>query len=442
MPSHWTYSEFESNLDLCQGDIVRRTPELLSVLEVVHKHFCDEKYTGFLVLTQTCDLVRRKGSDCSARHVSLCVIRELEHVLPHMLREICGTEIAGVYTKEGRFFAEQLLVRIVNQTEQSRGLFYLHPDADVGIATPSVALLRISIALRREHYDVLMSARSGRIVPEFAAKLGWLTGNLFARVATPDWDEKAGKNAAKELAKTMLDSVSESDGRNWISEKWLEAARKTGMDFSALDGKSAFDVLQSHAPSEPLDVITDRIEKVSREVLIAEQAPKVRDMVRDDVDFLLSVADNVTQVVAAFVEHLNLAELSIQFRENTSFRESIANQVQATMKQASRDQLDNPVEATCLALKGTYGLIPPGVKAVKKILAENEILESEQSSIESQLKKSMLYDDAAVQRLQSIAGQLFSDGTIERIQKVIGRIRNDQHVKNALRPQQLSIAAE
>lgn len=442
MPSHWTYSEFESNTDLCQGDIVRRTPELLSVLEIVHKHFCNEKYTGFLVLTQTCDLVRRKGSDCSARHVSLCVIRELDQVLPYMLHEICGTEITGVYTKEGRFSAEQLLIRVVNQNEQARGLFYLHPDADVGIATPSVALLRISIALRREHYKVLTNARCGRVMPEFAAKLGWLTGNLFARVATPDWDEKEGKNSAKGIAKAMLDSASETDGRNWVSEKWLEAARKANANLAALDRKSAFDVLRSHAPSEPLDVIAERIEKVSREVLIAEQAPKLRNMVRDDVEFMESIANCVTQIVAAFHGQVNLEELAINLRDNAGFREAIANQVQTTMKQASRDQLNSPVEATCSALKSTNGLIPLGLKAVKQILAENGVLEPDLVSIESRLKESMLYGDVAFQRLQVIAAHVFSDGAFERIQKVIGRIRNDQHVKNALWPQQLSVALE
>ncbi len=363
-------------------------------------------------------------------------------MLPYILREICGTEIAGVYTKEGRFLAEQLLVKIMNQNEQATGLFYLHPDADVGIATPSVALLRISIALRREHYAVLTSARHGRIAPEFAAKLGWLTGNLYARVATPDWDEKAGKNSAKEIAKRMLESVSEPDGRNWISGKWLEAARKAEADFSSLDGKSAFDALKAHAPSEPLDVITDRIEKVSREVLIAEQAPKIRDMVRGDVDFMSSVANSVIQIVAGFSRQLNLEELAMQLRDNAGFREAIANQVQSTMKQASRDQWNKPAEATCAALKSTAGLIPPGLKAVNQILVANGILESDQASIESRLKESMLYGEVAVQRLRVIIDPLFSDGTIERIQKVVGRIRNDQDVRNALRPQQLSIGME
>lgn len=79
---------------------------------------------------------------------------------------------------------------------------------------------------------------------------------------------------------------------------------------------------------------------------------------------------------------------------------------------------------------------------MKQILVENGVLDPDVVSIESRLKESILYGDVACQRLQVIAAHVFSDGEFERIHKVIGRIRNDQHVKNALRPQQLSVTLE
>lgn len=210
MPSHWTYGDFGAADDLFQGDIISRSNELVGMLRGVFPYFCDERYIGFLVTTQSCDLVRRGTNPCKAKYISLAVIREVRPLLPEMLEELCGTGVRGIYKKESRFVAEQLLVRIINQNEQARGVFYLHPDADAGIATPSVALLRVTFSLRRQHYDLLMDSRCGRMQGEFANKLGWLSGNLFSRVATPDWNDQEGDtNAASKQAKQLLRFITE-----------------------------------------------------------------------------------------------------------------------------------------------------------------------------------------------------------------------------------------
>lgn len=49
MPTHWTYEEFETDSDLAQGDILKRTVELDNITNNVHSHFSNEKYLGFLV---------------------------------------------------------------------------------------------------------------------------------------------------------------------------------------------------------------------------------------------------------------------------------------------------------------------------------------------------------------------------------------------------------
>lgn len=442
MPTHWTYSEFDRESDLCQGDILRRTPELLSILEIVHSHFCDEKYTSFLVLTQTCDLVRRGGGDCSARHVTLCVIRELDLVLPYMLSDICGTEIPGVYTKEGRIYAEQLLVRIVNQNEQARGLFYLHPDADVGIATPSVAFLRISIALRREHYTILRQARSGRIVPEFSAKLGWLTGNLYSRVPTPDWDEKNGKHSAKNLAKSLLASSSEAGEQSWVSERWLNAARSANVDFTQLDRTNAFSALQHHAPLEPIEVIADRLDKLSRELVLTEQAPRIRDELRDDDQFVNMVCDAVSVVAGAVIGEEKSVKLGTRLRADVAFRESIANHVQVSVKRAARDHEHEPGEAVCSLLAVQTGMSASSLQVLEQAIAEPEITDVQIAELQAKIKDSHLYGNAAIDHVREIVNATMADGSLERIRKVISRIRNDQQVKNALRAQQMPLVAE
>ena len=49
----------------------------------------------------------------------------------------------------------------------------------------------MSIALKAAaHYDVCLKAKIAQLDHVFAAKVGWLTGNLYSRVATPDVEEK------------------------------------------------------------------------------------------------------------------------------------------------------------------------------------------------------------------------------------------------------------
>src|SRR5690606_8754619 len=91
----------------------------------------------------------------------------------------------------------ELFERIFNQNEQSLGLFFLHEDSDSGIYEASIAMLRISVALKNEHYHTLMNSRKGRLNEEFRAKLGWLIGNLYARPATRDWRDAESEGSSK-----------------------------------------------------------------------------------------------------------------------------------------------------------------------------------------------------------------------------------------------------
>src|SRR5258708_6131850 len=155
---HWTYETFNPGDDLFQGDILTRTPAIEALLGQVHSYFLDPKFTAFVVVTQACGLGRR-GPTCKAEHINLAVVREREPILPDIVGKVAGAGLPGLYRTSSRIFAVELLKRIINQNELARGLFYLHPDGDVGIATPSVVMLRISIAIRQVHFDLLQQAR-------------------------------------------------------------------------------------------------------------------------------------------------------------------------------------------------------------------------------------------------------------------------------------------
>ncbi len=75
------------------------------------------------------------------------------------------------------------------------------------------------MAFRSDHYELMRDARCGRLQSEFANKLGWLVGNLYSRVGTPDWP----KDELKKKIKKCL----ELDGKTeWIPENALQHIKK------------------------------------------------------------------------------------------------------------------------------------------------------------------------------------------------------------------------
>lgn len=205
---HWSYIEPEGS-NLAQGDILLPTNDIRNILQYVHKWFVDPKYLGFMVLSQTCDMVRRNGGLCKTPYVNIGVIRPLRQVWLSLVETTCE-HVAGRYflaSSQGK--AKSLIERIINQNEEKLGLFYVHQDVGLGIGEPSVAMLRVSIALQSSiHYDALLDARRGSLEPNFAARLGWLCGNLYSRVGVPDWSEDAQRRKA---ASQIVDSFFDPD---------------------------------------------------------------------------------------------------------------------------------------------------------------------------------------------------------------------------------------
>ena len=123
------------------------------------------------------------------------------------------------------------------------------------MATRSVALLRVKFSLRSEHYKILQQSRRLGLSDPYASKLGWLVGNLYSRVATPDWeDQESKKNASKVQAKKILDVVTLASGENWVSGRELEAKLGEHQDkieqFEPRSFKTKLSDLAYESPSE------------------------------------------------------------------------------------------------------------------------------------------------------------------------------------------------
>lgn len=278
MPSHWTYAPCEHSDEIEQGDILRPTDSLRRVFAEVHPHFNNEKYLGFMIATQSCDLVLRKGST-KASYISLAAIRPLTQVIRKVLSDAITPVVEGVFKTGDKREAKRLLSRLLNQNEQSLGLFFLYPDADAGIGEAAVAFLRVTVALRAEHYEALREARCGRLTPEFRAKLGWLIGNLYVRPATQDWqDREGGRDRFDQLIRGYV-----ADAR-WLDDEIVVVAERTGVDIS----ESTPEYLETLRPASKLeralDVVQTELSKVAPG-LASTDVDKVVNLLRNNGKF-------------------------------------------------------------------------------------------------------------------------------------------------------------
>lgn len=217
---HFTYTHPEGNLK--QGDLLHITGELQQVLTDFHPHYANNPdYSFLIVLTQSCDLAKRNGR-CVSRYMTLAAVRPLRTLIDRELEkhQRSGVEIDNrLCREETRYWVRDFLRKLLNNNLPE--YFYLAEDAEVGIDEPHVAFLTLSIAIKSEHYDMCQEARFGQLEEIFRAKLGWLVGNIYSRVATPDWvPTRVTPDNFDILVDQMLDDIA-----IWVSTRNLEKLR-------------------------------------------------------------------------------------------------------------------------------------------------------------------------------------------------------------------------
>lgn len=200
-----------------QGDLLGRTDALLALLEKYHPYYKsrdENKY--FAVLTQSCDLVRRP-SGIGARYVALAPVRPLRTVLRREFEgklDNVGVGAQPFGPQRTRTSMEQLLSRLFNNNEPQ--FFYYPGESSIGVAEDSCAILALSISLKPEHYDSLLAAKIAGISDVFQAKLGWLVGQMYSRVGTPDAEPAELTKKVSEYLKGVA---------LWLDESQLAALR-------------------------------------------------------------------------------------------------------------------------------------------------------------------------------------------------------------------------
>lgn len=226
---HFTYESRDASNDLRQGDVLRPTPELLAALKDIHPHFADQNdYPLFMVLTQTCDLVQR-GNQCKSHYITLCAVRPFFRALEREILKQQRSETLrrhSILNLERRSLVREAVERFINNTRS--GYFYLYTTEE--IPEPMCAFLAVSIAMRAsEHYEKCKESRIIGLTPEFQAKVGWLLGEMYARVATKDWTDQSdfSESTYDEMIGGILDQ----------NFRWLDKIKNKDLSQAIKDGK-------------------------------------------------------------------------------------------------------------------------------------------------------------------------------------------------------------
>jgi len=218
---HYVYDDKFDGITLMQGDVLNKTEELTEILTANHPNFGSNlDNILFMVLTQSCDLVRRDGAAPVCPCIALSPVRPIETIL---VREATRFQ-EHAWQTDGRALGKkssdrlaQLVQRLLDNNEDS--YFYLHADAECQIYENCCAILTLSIPLEAHCYEICLKAKIAQLKETFQAKLGALIGKVYNRVGTVEWDTHfPGKNvrtAASELLKgvfTILDDERIKEG--------------------------------------------------------------------------------------------------------------------------------------------------------------------------------------------------------------------------------------
>jgi len=174
--------------ELCQGDIIER-PALSCALEG-HQDYIARRpgFEAFCIMTQTCDLVIKRQTE----YITLAVVRTITEIFDRNEAQKSRTA--------------DLLKNIVQHRANTR-FFYLYPERRAGISEDSVVDLRVMFALHKRHYEQIVSARKMSMNDLYAACLGWMVGNVFSRIAMPEWQDLKGVPALDEKIKSLQDTI-------------------------------------------------------------------------------------------------------------------------------------------------------------------------------------------------------------------------------------------
>lgn len=257
---------------LCQGDVISRSQEVEARISEAHQYYASAPdYTHFVVITQSCDLVRRRGN-FNAPYITIAAAKPFKKTIKDFLggqqKNVDGSSFSYVSASVlGK--AKQLIERHINNTEPE--FFFLPSSGHPDIPEDLVVFLRLTIALRKDHYDALATAKIAELADVFQAKLGWLKGNIYSRVATPDIEERSVNG--KEIKKQFYSKYVPEDEIVWLSplqasllKKIVRRSKeKLGRDLSV---EEVLDLISERIPDDTQIIASNIVERLGKNKLI------------------------------------------------------------------------------------------------------------------------------------------------------------------------------
>lgn len=254
-----------------QGDILRLSDELVVLLDRYHPYYSthpDNKF--FVVLTQSCDLVPRPDG-CKARYISLAPVRPLKEVVKREFDgklENVGSGTQPFTSHQVRANLEQFLGRLFNNNEPP--FFYYEAAHASGIYADMCAMLALPISFKPEHYETFRAAKIAGITDVFQAKLGWLLGQMYSRVGTPDFQPT-------EIGRKVKDYT---DGvALWLEEAEVKNLRKLVQEHNEDPnngpvGKKEIREMLKKLPKQKNQVIDAVLSVITSEGLVVNPSPE------------------------------------------------------------------------------------------------------------------------------------------------------------------------
>lgn len=266
---HFTYKAKPDMNSLCQGDVLEITEELSMVLQDVHPYFLNEQYKFFIVLSQSCDLVRRNGKNCKTPYITLAAVRSYSDFLERMLlKGKYAEKVDGLLLmdEKNRDRAYQVVERLYNNTEQE--YFFLYKEDALDFPESMVAYLKVSIALKsNEHYDKCLNAKRIELTDEFKAKLGWLVGNMYSRVGTADWESIMSAQAKKDMLNNDLNSMCIIGNKEQLKQLKKEFIEQTEFAYSHEEAiEFISNIVLKTKYDKVMDIIEDVIQTSSKKI--------------------------------------------------------------------------------------------------------------------------------------------------------------------------------
>ena len=271
---HFTYKQEPDMKTLCQGDVLEITEELSRILKDVHPYFIKEQYRYFMVLTQSCDLVRRNGKNCKTPYITLAAVKSYPEFLEKTLVKARFAEKIGgllIMDEKNKDRAYQLVERLYNNTEPE--YFFLYKEDTLKFPESMVAYLKVSIALKSsEHYEKCLSAKRIELEDEFKAKLGWLVGNMYSRVGTADWEGVMSAQSRKDMLNGDLNSICIIGNKEQIKQLKKEYLDQSEL-FHSHEDAAAFieNIVLKTKYDKVMDIIEDVIQTSSKKIAAAEK---------------------------------------------------------------------------------------------------------------------------------------------------------------------------